>query len=97
MDQTIARIHLDLMLTLIVVILQLLVMMISAQLINLVKWMKVTVISMMNAKAISFVDQTIVQIYSSFYLQLIAVNLKVMKYYTYYISSLLSCNLISFF
>ena len=59
-DQTIAQFYLDLRHTQIVVILQFLVMRIFAQLMNLVKWMKVTVIPMMNAKAICFVDQTTV-------------------------------------
>ena len=59
-DQTIALIILDLMSTMIVVMLLFLVMMISVQLMNLVKSMKVTVIPMMNAKIIYFVDQRIV-------------------------------------
>ena len=80
-DQTIALIHLDLMPTLIAVILQMLEMRIFAQPIYLVKWMKVTVIQMMNAKIICFVDQTTVQIHWGFYLQLTAVNQKVIKYY----------------
>ena len=66
-EQTIAHIHLDLMLILIAVILQLLEMRISVQSMNLVKWMKVTVIPMMNAKVICFVDQTIVHIHLEFY------------------------------
>ena len=56
-DQTIALIILDLMSTPIVVMLLFLVMIISVQLMNLVKSMKVTVIPMMNAKIICFVDQ----------------------------------------
>ena len=59
-DQTIAQIHLDLMLTQIAVILQLLEMRIFAQIMSPAKWMKVTVIPMMNAKVICFVEQTIV-------------------------------------
>ena len=55
-DQTIAMIILDLMSTPIVVMLLFLVMKISAQLMNLAKLMKVTVIPMMNAKVICFVD-----------------------------------------
>ena len=43
--------------------------------------MKVTVIPMRNAKAICFVDQTIVQIRLGFHLQLTAVNQKVIKHY----------------
>ena len=70
-DQTIALTFLDLMYTQIAVMLQLLEMRIFAQLMNLVKSMKVTVISMMNAIAIYFVGQTIVLV------QLIAVNQKV--------------------
>ena len=66
-DQTIVQLHLDLMNTQIAVMRQLLEMMIFAQLMNLVKWMKVTVIPMMNAKVICFVDQTIVQIHLDFY------------------------------
>merc|ERR1712052_32763 len=54
---------------------------IFAQLMNLVKWMKVTVIPMMNAKAICFVDQRIVQVHLGFHLQLTAVNQKVIKHY----------------
>ena len=61
-DQTIAQLHLDLMQIQIAVMMQKLELRIFAQLINLVKWMKVTVIPMMNAKAICFVDQTIVQL-----------------------------------
>ena len=53
-DQIIVWIHLDLMPTQIAVIL------IFAQLMNFVKWIKVTVIPMMNAKIICFVDQTTV-------------------------------------
>ena len=67
-EQTIAKLHLDLIPIQIVVILQLLEMMIFVQLINLVKMMKVTVIPIMNAKIICFVDQTIVQIHLEFYL-----------------------------
>ena len=43
--------------------------------------MKVTVIPMRNAMTICFVDQTIVQIFSDFYLQSTAVNQKVIEYY----------------
>ena len=74
-DQIIVLHHLDLMPTQIAVIL------IFAQLMNLVNWMKVTVIPMMNAKIICFVDQGIVLAHLSFYLQLIAVNQKVIKQY----------------
>ena len=80
-DQTIARLHLDLMPTQIVVILQLLAMRIFAQLMNLVKWMRVTVIPTMNAKAICFVDPTIVQVHLDFYLLLIAANPEVIKHF----------------
>ena len=66
-EQTIALICLDLIPTQIVVIQQLLEMRISVQLMNLVKSMKVTVIPMMNAKVICFVDQTIVHIHLEFY------------------------------
>ena len=52
-DQTIAQIYLDLMLTLIVVILQFLVMRIFAQLMNLVKLVKVTVMEMMNVEVMT--------------------------------------------
>ena len=62
-DQTIAWIPLDLMYTLIVVMMQLLEIKTFVHLMNLVKWMKVTVIPMMNAKVICFVDQTIAQIF----------------------------------
>ena len=79
-DQTIVQLHLDLMHTQIAVMMQLLEMRIFAQLMNLVKWMKVTVIPIMNAKAICFVDQTIVLIHLGFYLQLTAVNQKVIKH-----------------
>ena len=72
-EQTIVQFHLDLKLIQIVVILQLLGMMIFAQLINLVKSMKGTVILMMNAKAIYFVDQIIALIH------LTAVYQKVIK------------------
>ena len=48
-DQTIAWLHLDLMPTQIAVMKQLLEMMIFVQLMNLVMWMKVTVIPLMNA------------------------------------------------
>ena len=78
--QTIVLIHLDLMHIQIAVMMQLLEMRIFAQLMNLVKWMKVTVIPMTNAKVICFVDQTIVQIHLEFFLQLIAVNQKVIKH-----------------
>ena len=59
-DQIIAMTLLDLITTQIAVMLQLLEMRIFAQLMNLVKSMKVTVIPMMNAKTICFVDQTTV-------------------------------------
>ena len=59
--QTIVWLHMDLKHTQIVVMRQQLEMRIFAQLMNLVEQMKVTVIPMMNAKAIYFVDQTIVQ------------------------------------
>ena len=59
-DQTIAITLLDLIITQIAVMLQLLEMRIFAQLMNLVKSMKVTVIPMMNAQTIYFVDQRIV-------------------------------------
>ena len=85
MDQTIAQIHLDLMRIQIAVMMQKLELRIFAQLMNLVKWMKVTVIPMMNAKAICFVDQTIVLIHLDFYLQLTAVNQKVIKHYNCYV------------
>ena len=78
-DQTIAQLHLDLMHTQIVVMMQLLDLRISANLMNLVKLMKVTVILMTNAKAISFVDQTIVLAHLDFHLQLTVVNQKVIK------------------
>ena len=68
-DQTIVQLPLDLITMQIAVIRQLLELRIFAQLINLVKWMKATVIPMMNAKAICFVDQIIVQIHLDFYLQ----------------------------
>ena len=87
-DQTIAQLHLDLMHTQIAVMMQKLELRIFAQLMNLVKWMKVTVIPMMNAKAICFVDQTIVLVRLGFYLQSIAVNQKVIKQYTFYVSAI---------
>ena len=59
--QTIVWLHMDLKHTQIVVMRQQLEMRIFAQLMNLAEQMKVTVIPMMNAKAIYFVDQTIVQ------------------------------------
>ena len=80
-DQTIVQIHLDLMHTQIAVTVQKVELRIFAQLMNLVKWMKVTVIPMMNAKAICFVDQPIVLIHLGFHLQLTAVNQKVIKHY----------------
>ena len=80
-DQTIALFHLDLMHIQIAVMMQLLEMRIFAQLMNLVKQMKVTAIPITNAKAICFVDQTIVLIHLDFYLQLTAVSQKVTKYY----------------
>ena len=79
-DQIIVLHHLDLMPTQIAVIL------IFAQLMNLVKWIKVTVILMMNAKIICFVDQKIVLVHLGFYLQLIAVNQKVIEYILSYFS-----------
>ena len=79
--QTIVQLHWDLMHTQIVVMRQLLEMRIFAQLMNLVKWMKVTVIPMRNVKAICFVDQRIVLIHLDFHLQLTAVNQKVIKLY----------------
>ena len=79
-DQIIVLHHLDLMPTQIAVIL------IFAQLMNLVKWIKVTVIPMMNAKIICFVDQKIVLVHLGFYLQLIAVNQKVIEYILSYFS-----------
>ena len=85
-DQTIALIILDLMSTPIVVMLLFLVMIISVQLMNLVKSMKVTVIPMMNAKIICFVDQGIVLAHLGFYLQLIAVNQKVIEFILSYFS-----------
>ena len=63
-DQTIAWLNMDLITMQIAVMLQLLEMIIFVQLINLVKSMKETVILMMNAKAIYFVDQIIVQVHS---------------------------------
>ena len=60
-DQTIVQLHLDLTLKLIAVINQLLEMNIFAHLEFLVEKMKVTVIPIMNVKAITFVDQTTVQ------------------------------------
>ena len=83
-DQTIVQLHWDLMHTQIVVIGQLLEMMIFAQLMNLVKWMKVTVIPMRNAKAICSVDQKIVPIHLGFHLQLTAVNQKVIKLFIFW-------------
>ena len=80
-DQTTVLLCLDLTTTQIAVMMQMLEMRIFAQLMNLVKWMKVTVIPMRNAKAICFVDQTIVQIRLGFHLQLTAVNQKVIKHY----------------
>ena len=80
-DQTIVQLHLDLMCTQIAVLMPVLEMRIFAQLTFLVKLMKVIAIPMMNAKAICFVDLTIVQVPSDFYLQLIAVNLKVINHY----------------
>ena len=61
MDRRIALVHLDLINTQIAVMLQWLEIRIFAQAMNHVKWRKVTVIPMMNAKVIFFVDQTIVQ------------------------------------
>ena len=72
-DQTIAWLNLDLITMQIAVMLQLLEMMIFVRLINLVKSMKGTVILMMNAKAIYFVDQIIALIH------LTAVYQKVIK------------------
>ena len=85
-DQIIVQFQLGLIHTQIVVILQLLEMRISAQLMNLVKLMKVTVIPIMNAKVICFVDQGIVLVHLGFYLQLIAVNQKVIEYILSYFS-----------
>ena len=82
-DQTIVQLHLDLMCTQIAVLMPVLEMRIFAQLTFLVKLMKVIAIPMMNAKAICFVDLTIVQVPSDFYLQLIAVNLKVINHYVF--------------
>ena len=81
-DQTIVQVHLDLMHTQIAVILPLLELRIFAQLTNLVMQMKATVILMMNAKAICFVDQTTVLILLGLYLQMLqltAVNQKVIN------------------
>ena len=80
MDQIIVLHHLDLMPTQIAVIL------IFAQLMNLVRWIRVTVIPMMNAKIICFVDQGIVLAHLGFYLQLIAVNQKVIEFILSYFS-----------
>ena len=78
-DQTIVWIFLDLTQIQIAAILHLLEQRIFAQLMNLVKSMKVTVILMMNAKVICFVDQTIVLIHLGIHLQLTAVIQKVIK------------------
>ena len=80
-DPTIVRLPLDLMHTQIAVMMQAMELKIFAQLINLVTSMKVTVIPMMNAKAICFVDQTIVLIYLGIHLQSTVVNQKVIFYY----------------
>ena len=80
-DQTIAQFHLGLMPTQIAVMIQKLELRIFAQLMILVKLMKVTAILTMNAKTICFADLTIVQTRLGFYLQLIAVNQKVIKHY----------------
>ena len=88
-DQTIAWLPLDLMHTQIAVMIHLLDLRIFAQPMNLVKWMKVTVILMTNVKAICFVDQTIVLVHSGFYLQLIAVNQKVIN--TCYVLAIVCC------
>ena len=80
-DQTIAQLHLDLMHTQIAVMMQKLELRISAQLMNLVKQMKVTAIPITNAKAICFVDQRIALFRLGFYLQLTAVNQKVIKHH----------------
>ena len=87
--QTIVLLHLDLMHTQIAVMMQKLDLRISAQLMNLVKQMKVTAIPITNAKAICFVDQRIALFRLGFYLQLTAVNQKVIKQYTcYYVSTI---------
>ena len=83
-DQTIVQIHVDLMHTQIAVMMQKLELRIFAQLMNLVKWMKVTVIPMRNAKAICSVDQKIVPIHLGFHLQLTAVNQKVIKLFIFW-------------
>ena len=79
--QTIVWLHMDLKHTQIVVMRQQLEMRIFAQLMNLAEQMKVTVIPMMNAEPICFVDQRIVLLHLVFHLQLIAVNQKVIKLY----------------
>ena len=84
-DQTIAQLHLDLMHTQIAVMMQKLDLRISAQLMNLVKQMKVTAIPITNAKAICFVDQRIALFRLGFYLQLTAVEQKVIRYFTFYV------------
>ena len=79
-EKTIVMIHLDLIHTQIVVMMQLLDQKIFAQLMSLVNLMKETVILMTNAKAICFVDQIIVLLYLDFHLQLTAVKQKVIRY-----------------
>ena len=79
-DQIIVLHHLDIIPT------QIAVLLIFAQLMNLVMWIKVTAIPMMNAKTIYFVDQGIVLAYLGFYLQLIAVNQKVIEFILSYFS-----------
>ena len=78
-DQTIVWLYLDLTQIQIAAILHLLEQRIFAQLMNLVKSMKVTVILMMNAKVICFVGQTIVLIHLGIHLQLTAVNQEVIN------------------
>ena len=82
--QTIVQHHLVLMHTQIAVMIQLLELWISAQQMNLVKWMKAIVIPMMNARVICFVDQTTVPFCLAFYLLSIVVNQKVINKYTCY-------------
>ena len=79
-DQKIVFLHLDLIHAQIVVMMQLLDQKIFAQLMSLVNLMKGTVILMMNAKVICFVDQIIVLLYLDFHLQVTAVKQKVIRY-----------------
>ena len=79
-EQTIVMIHLDLIHTQIVVMMQLLDQKIFAQLMSLVNLMKETAILMTNAEAICFVDQIIVLLYLDFHLQVTAVKQKVIRY-----------------